>query len=522
MGATPQYLSLDDLFAPLPDYSMLGGTGPFVINLSSSSVPVSLPNNGIAVAPNTRVYQIRCVEDRSVRYRLRLGPFVSETQANAVLAVVRDKYPAALTATAISPDLDAFADIQYEAVSAEVAVSPPAPAAHAKPVQIHEAAVSFAPSPKPVPVAPAVSAAPIAAPPTVAPPVLTLSTVEYTPTLSATAQPAAEILAGGFSPLPEIFTLELLAEPEPAPAPERAAAPATAAPERAAVPVPERAAAPERAAVPAPAAAAPPRPKALLRRTLLESLTALGFPPTNTSKQVPVRLARGAPKAVPTLRNVPKAEHLAPAKPVVTAAAKPAVMPTAKPTAAAAPGKPAPASKPITAASAAVPAIPVAKAPAPPASASWPTADELNKRPVNLESTQTLRTLTPSELESATQLRWFVVELATSDRAFDPDTVPNLDIFSAYRLYSVESSNQGIVKHTLRLGFFGESIAAQAVADYLSSHYDKPAVARVSIAERERFSGRGIEARKIVDATGRHAAIEITDERYVREPRALT
>ena len=113
------------------------------------------------------------------------------------------------------------------------------------------------------------------------------------------------------------------------------------------------------------------------------------------------------------------------------------------------------------------------------------------------------------------------MELATSDRAFDPDAVPNLDIFSVYRLYSVESSNQGAVKHTLRLGFFSEAIAAQAVADYLSSHYDKPAVARVSIAERERFSEQGIEARKNVEATGRHAVIEITDERYVRAPRAL-
>jgi hypothetical protein len=483
MGATPQHLSLDDLFAPLPDYSMLGGSGPFVINLSSSSVPISLPNNGIAVAPNTRVYQIRCVEDRSVRYRLRLGPFVTETQANAVLTVARDNYPAALTATAISSDLEAFADIQYEVVSAEVAVSAPLNP------EILTAEISFSPSPA---VAPPVLAAltvvpSVAAPPTVAPPVLTLATVEYTPPLSATAKPVADLPAGDFSPMPEIFTLELLAEPAPAPV-------------------------------------VPPRPKAPPQKSLLESLTALGFPPTNTSKQVPVRLSRGAPKSVSTPRNVLKAENLSPAKPVVTAAVKPAVIPTARPVLAAAPvpSKTVPVSKPVMAAKVAVPAMPAAKAPAQPASPSWPTADELNKRPLNLESTQTLRTLTPAELESATQLRWFVVELATSDRAFDPDAVPNLDIFTVYRLYSVESSNQGAVKHTLRLGFFSEAIAAQAVADYLSSHYEKPAVARVSIAERERFSGQGIEARKIVEATGRHAVIEITDERYIREPRALS
>jgi hypothetical protein len=208
--------------------------------------------------------------------------------------------------------------------------------------------------------------------------------------------------------------------------------------------------------------------------------------------------------------------------PAVAIPAKPAALPLAKPPVAAfaPPNKPVPAAKPVMAAKLVAPVSPPVKAPTRPAATSWPTAEELDKRPLSLESTQTLRTLTPSELESATR-RWFVVELATSDRAFDPDAVPNLDIFSVYRLYSVESSNQGAVKHTLRLGFFSEAIAAQAVADYLSSHYDKPAVARVSIAERERFSEQGIEARKNVEATGRHAVIEITDERYVRAPRAL-
>ena len=502
MGATPQHLSLDDLFAPLPDYSMLGGSGPFVINLSSSTVPVSLPNNGISVAPNTRVYQIRCVEDRSVRYRLRLGPFVTETQANAVLTVVRDNYPAALTATAIASDLEAFADLQFEAVSAEVA----APAPQAKAIPAGEAVakpepltaeISFSPTPAPSPVAPF----PVVAPAAVAPPELTLATMEYTPPVSAKVSPAAAAPAADVSPLPEIFTLELLAEPMPV------------------------ATAPRPAAIPTP----PPAPTP--KKSLIESLTALGFPPTNTSKQVPVRLARRASKSIPILQNVPKAAAAATPKPMVAAApkpavavpAKPAALPPAKPAVAAAapPNRPAPAAKPVVApAKLAAPTSPPDKASARPAATSWPTAEELDKRPLSLESTQTLRTLTPSELETATR-RWFVVELATSDRSFDPDAVPNLDIFSVYRLYSVESSNQGAIKHTLRLGFFSEAIAAQAVADYLSSHYDKPAVARVSIAERERFSEQGIEARKNVEATGRHAVIEITDERYVRAPRAL-
>jgi hypothetical protein len=137
---------------------------------------------------------------------------------------------------------------------------------------------------------------------------------------------------------------------------------------------------------------------------------------------------------------------------------------------------------------------------------------------VDLESTQTMRALTTAELEDDNKMsHWFAIELSVSDRAFDPDAVPDLDIFAAYRLYVLEAPGQGRLVHTLRLGFFGEEIAAKAVADYLVDHYPKPTVMRVSIAERERFSERRVEARKKVEATGKHAVIEITDQRYVRE-----
>jgi hypothetical protein len=97
--------------------------------------------------------------------------------------------------------------------------------------------------------------------------------------------------------------------------------------------------------------------------------------------------------------------------------------------------------------------------------------------------------------------------------------VPNLDIFSVYRLYSVAGIDQGRIMHALRLGFFSEEAAASAVASYLADFYDKPAVKRVSSAERERFAEETLEARKDIGATGRHAVIEITDERFVRERR---
>jgi hypothetical protein len=68
----------------------------------------------------------------------------------------------------------------------------------------------------------------------------------------------------------------------------------------------------------------------------------------------------------------------------------------------------------------------------------------------------------------------------------------------------------------LRLGFFSEEIAAAAVASYLSAYYDKPTIKRVSAAERDRFGDQRVEPRKDIGATGRHAVIEITGERVVR------
>jgi hypothetical protein len=134
----------------------------------------------------------------------------------------------------------------------------------------------------------------------------------------------------------------------------------------------------------------------------------------------------------------------------------------------------------------------------------------------SLENTQTLRRLTPSELESEGALRWYVIQLSLSETPIDPHTVPILDIFTLYRLYSVSGLQDGRVMHALRLGFFSEQIAASAVANYLTEHYRNPVITRVSVAERERFANQQREARKDIGATGAHTAIEITADRIVR------
>jgi hypothetical protein len=142
-----------------------------------------------------------------------------------------------------------------------------------------------------------------------------------------------------------------------------------------------------------------------------------------------------------------------------------------------------------------------------------------SKGALSIESTQTIRALTQLELEDDQASRWFAIQLSLSEEPFDPETLPNLDIFSVYRLYSVAGIDNGRIVHALRLGFFTEQIAAGAVASYLTAFYDKPAIKRVSAAERERFADQSLQARKDVGATGKQAVIEITNERYVREKR---
>jgi len=177
--------------------------------------------------------------------------------------------------------------------------------------------------------------------------------------------------------------------------------------------------------------------------------------------------------------------------------------------------------------------VPLTAAPVPPAP-KLPQAATTTAAPVaaqrrvealstplaSLESTQTLRPLTPREIEDPSALRWFVIQLSESENGFDPDLLPNLDIFGEYRLYTVAGVDQGRPRHTLRLGFFREESAAAAVAGYLSAFYENPVVKRVSAAERQRFAEQQVDARKDIGATGRHMIIEITNERVVRERRA--
>ena len=105
----------------------------------------------------------------------------------------------------------------------------------------------------------------------------------------------------------------------------------------------------------------------------------------------------------------------------------------------------------------------------------------------DLDSTQTIRALTSDELQDESQEKWFAIQLAVSDQPVNLDAMPRLDIFEAYRLYSVASAGSGKITHGLRIGFFREEVSAQAVCGYLTTFFNSPTVVRISIAEHTRF-----------------------------------
>jgi hypothetical protein len=596
------HLTIDDLLEPLPASPRLGGPGPFVINLSASTAPISVPMKTVADHPGTYVYQIQRTEDRRVRYRLRLGPFETEAEAEALLTTVREIYPSALTASAEAEDLRSIESIktkieaqQLAAVKAAVSKAAAAPLANARPGPARVA------PPEP-PQRPLAASADGEALPTTPPPAwLALRTssaapVEQTTELDFSAPPvqpapkppasvkvAAPALpksVAGFAPArwsasarAFVPRADLASAPAPAtPAAEKtqAGAAAPAASLRPAVAVSTSSATPAALMAPVHAesatrAEAPARtdvPVAAVRESLIPVLSeSVVLPrPTPTARVAAspppaLKVSGPAPAAPATGTSASSVAILSPvtapsvaatAPAVVTpppaAVAAPPVIPT-PPVMTAPPTIPPPVVAtvrpvtPLVSSAAASAAAPARKAPG--GAVSFPTPIPAPAQPMTsavraaapqrtlpgsrverFDTTQTLRPLTPKELEDASALRWFVIQLSCAEEAFDPEALPNLDIFSEYRLYSVASLDQGKLVHALRVGFFSEESHAKAVAGYLATFYDDPTVKRVSTAERTRFAQHRVEARKDIGATGNHAVIEITDERVIRPKRS--
>lgn len=184
------------------------------------------------------------------------------------------------------------------------------------------------------------------------------------------------------------------------------------------------------------------------------------------------------------------------------------------------------AANPIAASPAPPPAVDPVRTPAPALAASAAAArtaapalalapEAAARRAPSGDAVRADLVLTQLEAREESAMGWFVIQLMLAENAIDVDRVPKHDIFKAYRLYSVAGLDQGRVMHALRLGFFKEQSAAQAVASYLGAFYEQPSVKRVTGAERDRFADRRVDPRR--DAgPGAPATIEITDDRYGR------
>src|SRR6185503_8851340 len=191
--------------APLPEAGdSADGTGPFVINLCSSTTPMALSHPDSPELKRFSFFVSRRREDNRERFRLHMGYFSTLAEAEEWLNIIRDLYPGAWAGEAPGKKLRA------RAAAAELAKQLPAP-----------------PPAAPQSTAPAVTAT---RPPTTKPPVRpAVPTGASSTVVAANVLPAAATAGSPTSAIPstpvsiEVPTLQ--AAPTFAPAPQ---APVTA------------------------------------------------------------------------------------------------------------------------------------------------------------------------------------------------------------------------------------------------------------------------------------------------------
>jgi len=435
--------------APLPEAGdSADGTGPFVINLCSSTTPMALSHPDSPELKRFSFFVSRRREDNRERFRLHMGYFGTLAEAEEWLNVIRDVYPGAWAGEAPGKKLRARA---AAAALAGQLPSPPS-AARPAPASTNAARAATAPAVKPAPTAPRPAA--VATPPNIAVPTL---------------RPAAPV----------------------APPVSRAAAPAKAPAQQTRAPAPSPVQVPPaagRRAVPAP-------PPASAIRAAANPPRRPGVPAAPPAAK-PVAKKPGAQTALSNFRDVMAAldETGETRQMRVPPALRPSTPQTAAP----------PARAPAPAAAAA--ATPVVARQAAPSASSLSDTQVLkileNRRAedgdraqddassgislLKPDDTGTRRALKEAVQENAPVA--FAVQLYWSVQPVELDKVPPLAIFSAYTLYTVEGSREGRKWYGLRLGFFSDAISAKQVAYYVRSEFTSVAVVPVSPAEKGRAS----------------------------------
>ncbi|TLY60834.1 MAG: hypothetical protein E6K48_08430 [Gammaproteobacteria bacterium] len=128
------HLSIEDLLAPARESARTAGPGPFVINLRTSSATIGSPPKGLPPTDRLHVYQLARSHDGRPQFQLRLGIIESELEADALLSMVREHYPAAIKETAEDDDKAAIA----RAARAAAPVKPASAVADAKTPVVQE------------------------------------------------------------------------------------------------------------------------------------------------------------------------------------------------------------------------------------------------------------------------------------------------------------------------------------------------------------------------------------------------
>jgi hypothetical protein len=523
---------LDD-FGVAESLASDGAEPLFVINLCAAMTPQNLDDTGIPGIDRYKLYQVSRMEDGRRRYRLRLGFFTSEAAAEDVLVSVRSRYATAFTACLCDEDLKHASgylkrSMQDLARTGRFKISPSiqarqereaakttAPAATTKvapPPAPLQAAAQDAPVPRSLEVA-KVSTAKAPAPKELAKPV-----AQAAKPVSAPPAKTIDMRAGRNNRLDDsAIEAEITWVPEKLDA-EPAKPVASSVPRATAAAVaPAQIGNPKTAAkniansIAASAKSAPTPPPSINVAAAKNAASQLtlekALPPPVSPKASPTTPAAAAtPFHVGARVKIPDVGlTLASDTSAVQAVAKQAAKPAAKPVSA--PPK-AVAAAPVKAAVKAVVPSPLGGMARP--QSTWRNSDDGLP---TLDTTQTIRDLTQSEIDDALGLKWFVVQLALSDQPVNLDTMPRLDIFEAYRLYSVALMENGGIRHALRLGFFTEQVSAEAVLGYLKTFFASPEVERISKAEYERFSSEPPPKKTEVEPKSNARVITLEEKR---------
>jgi len=101
----------------------------------------------------------------------------------------------------------------------------------------------------------------------------------------------------------------------------------------------------------------------------------------------------------------------------------------------------------------------------------------------------------------------YAINLASSVQMFSVESLPGLEEFTSYRLYTTQFEKDGKTWHRLRLGFFSSNAAAAAIMNRLQAHYPQAWVVKASSAERLQSAAAELVATRRSPAPAGAAAI---------------